>query len=262
MATAVAGTGARGGIERPRFFPRQLVTPDDLTLGQDYFRDRLRRMNRYLHGWGVVCGARVEASQQPWRVVVHPGYLLGPQGDEIVIERDVCFDLRTRCVSGMGSDACDDIAIDPLRPDRTVSTRDPGAPLFVAVRYRQVAARPVRVQPVGCGCDDTGCEFSRWQDGYELCVLDACPESHAEPPSHEQFLKPGSIPDCPACTTDPWLVLAKVVVDTQGRVSELDNCACRRQLRTTGPYWWTCSDPAQRKTEQATETAMDPTNSA
>ena len=30
----------RGAIERPRFFPRQLVTPDDLTLGQEYFRTR------------------------------------------------------------------------------------------------------------------------------------------------------------------------------------------------------------------------------
>lgn len=253
-ATSGSGTGARGGIERPRFFPRQLITPDDLTLGQDYFRDRLRRMNRYLHGWGVVCGARVEASTQAWRVVVQPGYLLGPQGDEIMIERDVCFDLRTRCVSAVSGDACDDIAIDPLCPDRTVSTRDPGAPLFVAVRYRQVAARPVRVQPVGCGCDDTGCEFSRWQDGYELCVLDACPESHASPPSMAQFTEPGAIPDCPPCPTDPWVVLAKVTVDEQGKVSAPDNCACRRQLRTTGPYWWNCNEGTRSETQPGSAT--------
>ena len=36
----------KGAIERPRFFPRQLVTPDDLTLGQDYFRNKLRRLTR------------------------------------------------------------------------------------------------------------------------------------------------------------------------------------------------------------------------
>ena len=45
--------------ELPRYYPRQLITPADLTLEQDYFRDRLRRHNRLLHGWGVVCGALV-----------------------------------------------------------------------------------------------------------------------------------------------------------------------------------------------------------
>ena len=45
--------------ELPRYYPRQLITPDDLTLEQNYFRDRLRRHNRLLHGWGVVCGALV-----------------------------------------------------------------------------------------------------------------------------------------------------------------------------------------------------------
>jgi hypothetical protein len=232
----------RGSIERPRFFPRQLVTSDDLTLGQEYFRNRLRRMNRYLHGWGVVCGARVDISKQAWCVVLHPGYILGPYGDEIVIETDICFDLRTRCLSIGGGDACDDIVIDPLCPDRTVSTRQPDAPLYVALRYKELPARPVRVQPVGCGCDDTSCEFSRWQDGYEICVLDACPDSHAAPPVIDQFLKPGAIPDCPPCPTDPWVVLAVVTVDARGKVGAVDNCKCRRMVRTAAPYWWQCGD--------------------
>ena len=52
--------------DRPRYYSRQLVTPDDLTLEQDYFRAKLRRHNRIMHGWGVVCGARVVASAQKW----------------------------------------------------------------------------------------------------------------------------------------------------------------------------------------------------
>src|SRR6266545_4007546 len=48
-----------GVLERPRYFPRQLITPDEPTLEAAYFRDRLRRHNIYLHGWGVVCGALV-----------------------------------------------------------------------------------------------------------------------------------------------------------------------------------------------------------
>ena len=75
--------------ELPRYYPRQLITPDDLTLEQNYFRDRMRRHNRLLHGWGVVCGALVcpgavttdtngVVSLSPWQVQVQPGYILGP----------------------------------------------------------------------------------------------------------------------------------------------------------------------------------------
>jgi len=241
--SSAGGVTGRGSIERPRFFPRQLVTPDDLTLGQEYFRNKLRRMNRYLHGWGVVCGAKVAMSNKSWMVIVRPGYILGPYGDEIVIEQDICFDLRTRCTAAGGGDACDDIVIDPLCPDRTIDTNgNPDTPLYVALRYKEVPARPVRVTPIGCGCDDTSCEYSRWQDGYEICVLDSCPESHANPPDVNAFLEPTAIPDCPPCPTDPWVVLAVVKVDAQGKVGSIDNCECRRMVRTLALYWAKCAD--------------------
>lgn len=238
------GLAVRGSIERPRFFPRQMVTSNDLTLGQEYFRNKLRRINRYLHGWGVVCGARVERTSKAWMVTIKPGYILGPYGDEIVIEQDICFDLRTRCGAGTGFDPCDDIVIDPLCPDRTVDTGRPAnAPLFLALRYKELPSRPVRVAPVGCGCDDTSCEFSRWQDGYELCVLDECPDSHATSPRTGSTDDAANIPDCPPCPTDPWVVLAELRVDGQGAVGMIDNCACRRMLQTLAPRWGRCTDP-------------------
>jgi hypothetical protein len=240
---AVAAPAGRGTIERPRFFPRQLVTPDDLTLGQDYLRNKIRRIHRYLHGWGVVCGTRVEASKKPWKVIVHQGYILGPYGDEIVVERDICFDLRTRCFAVSSSDACDDI-VDPLCDDRSVEPRKPDKPYYVAVRYKEFPSRPVRVQPVGCGCDESSCEYSRWRDGYEICVLDACPASTSgAPPDLSTIPRLTGIPDCPACPTDPWVGLAEVVVDDQGNVKRIDNCKCRRMVLTLAPYWWRCNEP-------------------
>src|SRR2546425_986364 len=87
---------------RPRYFPRQLITPEEMMLEAQYFRDKLRRHNRLMHGWGVVCGAVVcrvpkcnqpETNQsksgpeyEPWKVLVKPGYILGPCGDEIILE--------------------------------------------------------------------------------------------------------------------------------------------------------------------------------
>src|SRR5215510_12010501 len=102
-----------GILERPRYFPRQLITPVEMTLEQTYFRDKFRRHNRLLHGWGVVCGAQVclvpkpdQSDAEPWKVAVHPGYILGPFGDEIVIDRERVIDLRTEgLISACGEPA-------------------------------------------------------------------------------------------------------------------------------------------------------------
>src|SRR5260370_36850298 len=92
--------------ELPRYYPRQLITPDDLTLEQNYFRDRMRRHNRLLHGWGVVCGALVcpvtskdsnsVITVAPWQVQVQKGYILGPYGDEIILDCPRTVQLRGR----------------------------------------------------------------------------------------------------------------------------------------------------------------------
>lgn len=241
------GTLDKGSIERPRFFPRQLITPDDLTLGQEYFRNKLRRLTRYMLGWGVVCGTRVviPVKPQPWKVVVQKGYILGPYGDEIVIDRDLCFDMRTRCMAtASGDDACTDVAgtVDPLCPDQDPDPRKADTPYYIAVRYKEMPSRPVRVQPAGCGCNDTNCEFSRWRDGYEICVLDHCPGTDAKPPDLTKFEHPEGIPDCPACPTSPWVGLAQVTSDAKGNITKIDNCFCRRMAVSLAPYWWQCNE--------------------
>ncbi len=239
--------------ERPRYFPRQLITPDDLTLEQDYFRNKLRRHNRMLHGWGVVCGAKVcpvassdtatgdtgsaASSYQPWVVSVSKGYILGPYGDEIIIDCCRTVDLRTAGTSGVTGEPCVE-APDPWCTDVFVK-RDPTAPLYVAVKYRECRTRPVRVQPIGCGCDDTQCEYSRVRDGYEIGILTQCPDSQMNPPKLDDLGK-GSTPDCPDCPSSPWVVLAKVVVDEDGTIASIDNCSCRRIVLSFGDFWWAC----------------------
>jgi hypothetical protein len=124
------------------------------------------------------------------------------------------------------------------------TTTPPPGPLFIAVKYKETMSKPVRVQPVGCGCDDSQCEYSRWQDGYEICVLDACPPSHQPAPSTDLALKAHPIPDCPPCPTDPWVVLGTVTVDATGNVQTVDLCSCRRLVIGLAPYWLNCNDAA------------------
>jgi hypothetical protein len=225
---------ANGLLERPRYFPRQLITPAEMTLEQNYFRDKMRRHNRLLHGWGVVCGAKVclspkpdKSDAEPWKVAAHPGYILDPFGNEIMIDRERVVDLRTEGLISVCGEPAGEVA-DPWCSD-------------VFVRRKEVLTRPVRVQPAGCGCGDTQCEFSRFCDGYEIGVLNRCPESHENPPPLDlQELVTGRLLDCHECPTDPWVVLAKVRLNSDGVIQEIDNCSCRRIVISFGRFWRQC----------------------
>jgi len=235
--------------ERPRYYARQLITSDDLTLEQDYFRNRMRLHNRMLHGWGVVCGAQVclvpqtsngngngNGSFEPWLVYVKPGYILSPCGDEINIDCARVVDLRKSGVTGITGEPCVE-AVDPWCVE--VFERDGGDTLWLAVRYKQYATRPVRVQPVGCGCDDTRCENSRWRDGYEIKVLNYCPHEGDKKPNLDDLFH-GPTPPCPTSPDDPWVGLARIELDGDGVISRIDNCACRRLVMSLGNAWWQC----------------------
>jgi hypothetical protein len=224
--------------ERPRYYARQLVTPDDMTLEQDYFRARLRRHNRYLHGWGVVCGAEVVEATKAWKVIVKAGFVLGPYGDEIFIESDQCVDVRKRCVPPESPDDEECLEAQPAPAD--VDTEDQ----WLAIRYLEKKTRLVKVPLGGCGCEDSSCEHTRFQDHYEICVIDHCPESHQNPPGRSSLGGgPGNsseAPDCPECQEEPWVVLSGFTVDEAGKVT-LSQCDCRRQVLAFGDFWWACS---------------------
>ena len=73
-------------LKRPRFFPGKLVTPGDLELEQQYFRDKLKRHNRSLHGFGIVSGLKVSVNSG--QIVVEPGLALDCEGNELAIETE------------------------------------------------------------------------------------------------------------------------------------------------------------------------------
>ncbi|HKF74945.1 MAG TPA: hypothetical protein VKF59_02290, partial [Candidatus Dormibacteraeota bacterium] len=166
------------GLERVRFFPRQLLGADDLNTEQRYFKEKLRRHNRFLHGFGVVCGCEVRlapTAARPLQVVVCPGYVIAPQGDEIMIACPALFDLASCMVTS--DDPC---AF--ARPCPPITSSTPLRSLvYLAVCYTECTLRPVRVAPVGCGCDDAQCDYSRIRDAYEFACLDSLPASHAKP---------------------------------------------------------------------------------
>ncbi|WP_153506323.1 hypothetical protein [Cumulibacter manganitolerans] len=260
--TGCATPGA-AGMERTRYFTRQLVGADDLTQDQLYQREKSRRHNRMLHGWGIVCGARVRAGDAPCEVVVESGYVLGPYGDEIVIDGDVVIDVCSEDLDGNVSSPC--APADPWCAGVRVD-RPSGAPLYLAVAYAECLARPVRAVSDGCGCDDSACEYSRIRDSYRVVVLDRLPATYpvdTRPPRFadsvtctskdartaptrpnrdgEQRPAPCACPACGPCPSEPWVILADLTVDGSA-VTDIDCDAHRRYVARFGDFYFTCGD--------------------
>jgi hypothetical protein len=239
-----AATTAHDGLARVRFYPRQLLEAEDLRQEQAYHRERMRRHNRYLHGWGVVAGCQVQAeptTERPWQVRICPGYLLTPQGDDILIRQPATFDIADCTLSG--GDPCAFARPCPPVSRRALVART----LYLAVRYIECEGRPVRLpgDRCGCGCGDGGggggghvrCEYSRIQDGFELCCLSDLPSTHlAADPECDALCQGTLLPFDADAAVDPWVVLATVSLpDTGVRLTakEIDERANRKLLYPT-----------------------------
>ena len=143
-----------GTLERVRFFPRQLLSADDMIADQYYFREKIRRHNRFLHGWGVVCGLQVAPDPTrgiPWRVRIDPGYAIDGNGDDILVDEPVYLDVA-QCGPGARTDPCE--------PDRMRGGGAAGREsVYVTIKYAECVARPVRAMPAGCACEEVACEY-------------------------------------------------------------------------------------------------------
>lgn len=202
-------------LERTRFFSGQVITAADLTADQDYFLAKLKRHNRMLHGWGIVCQTDVVIAKDskdnplPWFVQVNPGYVLSPCGCEIAIERPVCVDIRVRCsqTSTAPVNPCGDA------PSQVTATNSDGNfSAYIVLRCRETGGRPVRVSVSGCGCGENPCENSRLMDDFEICTLPTLPATHTKPAAPPPA-------DCLAVPADPWIVLALASAKADGTVT-------------------------------------------
>ncbi|MCM3904979.1 MAG: hypothetical protein ND866_25050 [Pyrinomonadaceae bacterium] len=101
-------------LKRNRFFSGKLLTAEDLELEQGYFRERLKRHNRYLHGFGVVFG--LEVSKSGADVIISAGLALDCQGNEIVIP-------------------------EPL--ELSLTSADLGSTVFLSISYHEIETDPV-----------------------------------------------------------------------------------------------------------------------
>lgn len=152
-----------GGLEclcRPRFFAGQLLTDEDLNRLDHYIVAKNKLHNRYLFGWGVVCGLEVVC--HPCNMVaVRPGYALSPCGEDIIVCKETPVDVCSLI------NACKKTKQDPCAPidaGGTDTCTDTTDKWVLAIRYNETPSRgitPLKGSSssprCGCGGSSSGC---------------------------------------------------------------------------------------------------------
>jgi hypothetical protein len=134
-------------LERLNYFHGQLLSPSDFTAEQEYFLARSRRHNRYLHGWGVVCGLKVTAANSS-EITVEPGLAIDCAGNEIQVLS------QSRLKIPMNLDVC-----------------------FVVLQYVETQSSPI---PNALGAATSTAEeltFMRIKEGFRIDITDVDPTS-------------------------------------------------------------------------------------
>jgi hypothetical protein len=223
-------------LDRTRFFAGQLLSEADLNNEQSYWMAKSRLHNRYLHGWGIVCGLQVTCSDCDGWVNINPGYALDPCGNDIIVCEGQSFNVLQAiqaCCKPKQTSNCS-----PLRSSPAVNCQDLVQTWCITLEYKEQSSR--MVTPLqqntsksggcgcggsssnGCGCGGCGCgkqtssscscatastststaascQATRIVEGFQLGVCQA-PAATNSPRG-----KAGSTnPYTPAATTSPW----------------------------------------------------------
>jgi hypothetical protein len=183
-------------LNRPAYEENGVLHSCDLKAAQRYLIQRMRRHNRHLHGWGVICGLQVVPGDdplRPWSVRACPGYAVGPYGDEIVVVRSAAVDVRDFLW---------------LRP---VAGGLPAPIAYVGIRYAECPERQMPKLTAHCQCDESVYVPTRIREGFEIDILWTAPVVTIR----EEFpICQRRLALCPECPADPHVFLARLTLPT------------------------------------------------
>ena len=142
-------------LDRTRFFSGQLLSEADLNNEQSYWLAKSRLHNRYLVGWGVVCGLQVVCSECDGWVTVKSGYAIDPCGNDIVVCGDQNFNvlkvIQACCASSSQTANCS-----PVRYNPPVECQNTPQHWCITIEYQEQPSRLitplVQTSSKSCGC--------------------------------------------------------------------------------------------------------------
>jgi Collagen triple helix repeat (20 copies) len=158
---------------RNHYFTGKLMVERDFTDEQRYFLGKDRRHDQRLHGWGTVCGLRVdpheqEACRDRW-VVIEPGTAIDCCGREIVVRRPEYFDFQSAFLAQWQAENGPDSK--PETPSR----------MRITLCYAECPTEEVPVLFDDCGCDDTACQPNRINESFTFGVRIGGDDAPADP---------------------------------------------------------------------------------
>lgn len=168
-------------LERPNFFCGQLVTDQDFNKLVAWV-DRKHALQRYLHGWGIVCGLQVILDPCDCaKIIVSSGYGIDCCGRDLVVCDPLHFSLKKLYCDDPKS-PCDLL---PPRPTETPTTptgetydfagvsvpKEETVLIDVFLRYSEELSHPQRASvPGSCDSSSSACQHTRVRQVGEICT--------------------------------------------------------------------------------------------
>src|SRR5262245_42534321 len=131
-------------ITRVRYFAGQLLSAGDFETEQSYVIERFRRLNRWLHGWGIVGGLQVSVGDG--EIVVAPGLAMDCVGNEIEVDQ-------------------------PTR----LTLAGPGRVCYLTLAFIEREVGPQPALPDPSGSDEEAVAYGRVEEGGDLALAPADP---------------------------------------------------------------------------------------
>jgi len=167
---------------RTRFYHGMLLTDDHLRAEQEYHREALKRVNRHLWGWGVVCGLELVGPKQGETGLcfkIEPGVALDCCGNLIEVCKCITVDLTKECEKRYGPDCMPAQTTEPIVK-------------YVVLSYKEIESDPEPVLTPEGDCSSAGeksnCNASKVREGFCVELWDKCPCAEPIPDDHKGLM--------------------------------------------------------------------------
>lgn len=186
-------------FRKARYFDGEILDKNIFIAEQKYHNDKRKLLNKMLHGWGVVCGLKVKATNPPSsNIIVEPGLALDCHGNEILVCEEQTVDLSSKtCIQKIETNPC---------LEESSASNDTA--LYVVIKYQEINSDPVPSYAPSGNCEEKACDYSRTREGFCIEVWDKLPPTPK--PDNTDLLCSEPF-KCPTCCPDPhYIVLATI----------------------------------------------------
>jgi DNA-binding beta-propeller fold protein YncE len=161
--------------EHLNFFTGQFLAERDFRDEQSYHIGKHRQHNRYLHGYGTVCGLQVVQHPDPAcrkrMVIVEPGLALDGLGREVVLKHKFYLDLNEALSpASQGTASAHQPDLSQPATTETSGTTPSNPHLLISLCYEEEPTEFVPALYAHGGCNEQGCAANRIRERSRIEV--------------------------------------------------------------------------------------------